>query len=508
MILYSLTISDDIKHFDLDKVSFHFSKQVYFSHEMFKKISQEYFKIVNPEIDSYTSFFIKEKENYVSKPYKGLYSEDKIHILVITNVFDLFFSKNIAKNQKSKNLLILFLNTLDINLTFSHSLSKINEFIFYENSIPKPEYKVSEIQDIENLNLIEEIIKNLQHVYQKSSIQDLIFRNKNISETKKDFYIRLFKEDTSNNKVKILEWLNLESKHWEIEGFYNYNGNFNNIALTVKTSNLTLFTYKDTVLDKNIKEIAIHNSKINFSFLADILNINELESLTVSFSDIIMKKDTLIRNQSIKYFYFNCLDITDFPLFYRVISMLTGLKKISFRFIDKIEFVAFEISYVYIKELMIYSNSHTKYFVKLLENQSEYTLLRVNSIVNEEFHSNSLKFLFEKYDLCRLKTLYLSDISIGKTDSGAIGGLLYLEKLNIERIILCDIFFSELFCTSKECNIKILWVLKVNINIADLKFISNLNKLKNLIFVGCNIQQITSMYIKMSFIRKFRIKLW
>ncbi|TBU07050.1 hypothetical protein CWI36_0335p0010 [Hamiltosporidium magnivora] len=437
MILCSLTKSDDIKHFDVDKVSIYFSKQVYFSHEMFKKISQEYFKIVNPEIDSYTSFFIKEKENYVFKPYK-----------------------------------------------------------------------VSEIQDIENLNLIEEIIKNLQHVYQKSSIQDLIFRNKNISETKKDFYIRLFKEDTSNNKVKILEWLNLESKHWEIEGFYNYNGNFNNIALTVKTSNLTLFTYKDTVLDKNIKEIAIHNSKINFSFLADILNINELESLTISFSDIIMKKDTLIRNQSIKYFYFNCLDITDFPLFYQLLSMLNGLKKILFRFIDKIEFVAFEISDVYIKELMIYSNSHTKYFVKLLENQSEYTLLRVNSIVNEESQSNSLNFLFEKYDLCRLKTLYLSDISIGKTDSGAIGGLLYLEKLNIERIILCDIFFSELFCTSKECNIKILWVQKVNINIADLKFISNLNKLNNLIFVGCNIQQITSMYIKMSFIRKFRIKLW
>ncbi|TBU02969.1 hypothetical protein CWI36_1012p0010 [Hamiltosporidium magnivora] len=40
MILYSLTISDDIKHFDLDEVSFHFSKQKCFSHELFKKISQ------------------------------------------------------------------------------------------------------------------------------------------------------------------------------------------------------------------------------------------------------------------------------------------------------------------------------------------------------------------------------------------------------------------------------------------------------------------------------------
>ncbi|TBU11433.1 hypothetical protein CWI38_1208p0020, partial [Hamiltosporidium tvaerminnensis] len=125
-ILYSLAKSDDIKHFKVDKVSFHFSKQEYFSHELFKKISQEYFKILNFKTPSKLSLFIKEKEIYIPNQYKGLYTEDKKYILMINNVFYSFFKEYIAENQKKPNLFILLLNTLDIKYLHVHYVRKTN----------------------------------------------------------------------------------------------------------------------------------------------------------------------------------------------------------------------------------------------------------------------------------------------------------------------------------------------------------------------------------------------
>ncbi|TBU02288.1 hypothetical protein CWI39_1191p0010, partial [Hamiltosporidium magnivora] len=150
-ILYSLAKSDYKKHFNVDKVSFNFSKQKYFSHELFKKISQEYFKILNFKTPSKLSFFIKEKEVYMPNEYKGLYTEDKKYILVINNVFYLFFKEYVTENQKKLNLFILLLNTLDIKYLHVHYVRKTNlklccfilknlkkpiqEIIFYYSSI-------------------------------------------------------------------------------------------------------------------------------------------------------------------------------------------------------------------------------------------------------------------------------------------------------------------------------------------------------------------------------------
>ncbi|TBT99624.1 hypothetical protein CWI36_1909p0010 [Hamiltosporidium magnivora] len=267
-ILYSLAKSDDIKHFKVDKVSFHFSKQEYFSHELFKKISQEYFKILNFKTPSKLSFFIKEKEIYIPNQYKGLYTEDK------------------------------------------------NE-----------EYKVAEIENVANLNIIEEIMNNLQYASRKSSIKDFDSSNTNISENKIKFYSKLFEVDTPTNKIKIFELLNLQNKNLEIKCFYDNYGNFLSILITLKELYLKQFAFKNTILEKNIKEIVIQNSNINCNFLTDILSINELESLKISYNNIYIEHDIIIRNRSIKYFGFKANNCDDIPHFYKLLGFLTGLKK-------------------------------------------------------------------------------------------------------------------------------------------------------------------------------------
>ncbi|TBU12270.1 hypothetical protein CWI38_0823p0010, partial [Hamiltosporidium tvaerminnensis] len=392
-ILYSLAKSDDIKHFKVDKVSFHFSKQEYFSHELFKKISQEYFKILNFKTPSKLSLFIKEKEIYIPNQYKGLYTEDKKYILMINNVFYSFFKEYIAENQKKPNLFILLLNTLDIkylhvhyvrktnlkvccfvlknlkkpiqeilfyyspiydeiikylninsiirslrkivfinsfietNLRFSYKLNKKIEFILYENSISSERYKVAEIENVENLNIIEEILNNLQYASRKSSIKDFDSSNTNISENKIKFYSKLFEVDTPTNKIKIFELLNLQNKNLEIKCFYDNYGNFLSILITLKELYLKQFAFKNTILEKNIKEIVIQNSNINCNFLTDILSINELESLKISYNNIYIEHDIIIRNRSIKYFGFKANNCDDIPHFYKLLGFLTGLKK-------------------------------------------------------------------------------------------------------------------------------------------------------------------------------------
>ncbi|TBU03710.1 hypothetical protein CWI39_0919p0010, partial [Hamiltosporidium magnivora] len=407
MILYSLSISDDIKHFDLDKVSFHFSKQVYFSHELFKKISQEYFKIMNFKMSSFLPFFIKENEYDISNRYKGLYSKDKKHVLEINFEFKLFFDEYKAKNQKSKYLFILLLNTLDIkylhvynmneykfrtlcfilqnlkkkiyeivffhwsicdetirylndnlvytnqtkivfitsaivtNIIFTDNLSKINDIIFYEDNILNKNYKVMKIQDIDNLNTIDRMIKNLQHSYRKFSDEDSIFDDKNMAEIKRQFYFKVFKQDELKNKVKIIESLYFNSNHREIKGFYENNDLFTNISITFRKSNWKNFTFKDTILEKNINEIKIVNSKINCSFLVDILSLKELEKLTIYNSEIVIENNVVFSNKSIKYFRFQTWNCDDFFLFYQLISKMTSLKEIFVEFSYRFEFISF-----------------------------------------------------------------------------------------------------------------------------------------------------------------------
>ncbi|TBU03160.1 hypothetical protein CWI37_0345p0010 [Hamiltosporidium tvaerminnensis] len=334
-ILYSLAKSDYKKHFNVDKVSFNFSKQKYFSHELFKKISQEYFKILNFKTPSKLSFFIKEKETYMPNQYKGLYTEDKKYILVINNIIfyyspiydEIIKYLNINSIIRSLRKIVFINSFIETNLRFSYKLNKKIEFILYENSISSERYKVAEIENVENLNIIEEILNNLQYASRKSSIKDFDSSNTNISENKIKFYSKLFEVDTPTNKIKIFELLNLQNKNLEIKCFYDNYGNFLSILITLKELYLKQFAFKNTILEKNIKEIVIQNSNINSNFLTDILSINELESLKISYNNIYIEHDIIIRNRSIKYFGFKANNCDDIPHFYKLLGFLTGLKK-------------------------------------------------------------------------------------------------------------------------------------------------------------------------------------
>ncbi|TBT99097.1 hypothetical protein CWI37_1468p0010 [Hamiltosporidium tvaerminnensis] len=456
MILYSLSISDDIKHFDLDKVSFHFSKQVYFSHEMFKKISQEYFKIMNFKMSSFLPFFIKENEYDISNRYKGLYSKDKKHVLEINFEFTLFFNEYKSKNRKSKKLFILLLNTLDIkylndnlictnqtkivfitskfvtNIIFKDNLSKINEIIFYEDNILNKNYKVMKILDIENLNTIDRIIKNLQHSYRKSFKQNSIFDDKNMAEIKRQFYFKVFKQDELKNKVKIIESLYFNSTHREIKG------------------------------------------------------LKELERLTISNSEIVIENNVVFSNKSIKYYRFQTHNCDSFSLFYQLISTMTSLKEIFVEFSNRFEFNSFMKPNIDFRELNLINRDYSKYIFEIL-----------GRLFFEMF--------VEKYDLSRIKKIYLCNISIDKLDFEALGNLLYLEELEMYRTKFKNIYFSELFCTSREYKIKRLKFTKINIKESDFNFISNLKILKTLQFYKCKIQTPTHSGTNMKLKKEFEL---
>ncbi|TBU07478.1 hypothetical protein CWI39_0312p0050 [Hamiltosporidium magnivora] len=111
--LSNLEKSTDIKNLDIEKISFHFTKQEYFSRKLFKKISQEYFRMLESKNDFDISFLKIRKSNSYQR-YEGLYTDDREHILIVDETLDRFLSKKVNMNETKKNLFILVLNTLDI----------------------------------------------------------------------------------------------------------------------------------------------------------------------------------------------------------------------------------------------------------------------------------------------------------------------------------------------------------------------------------------------------------
>ncbi|TBT96928.1 hypothetical protein CWI39_3309p0010 [Hamiltosporidium magnivora] len=309
-----------------------------------------------------------------------------------------------------------------------------------------------------------------------------------MAEIKRQFYFKVFKQDELKNKVKIIESLYFNSNHREIKGFYENNDLFTNISITFRKSNWKNFTFKDTILEKNINEIKIVNSKINCSFLVDILSLKELEKLTIYNSEIVIENNVVFSNKSIKYFRFQTWNCDDFFLFYQLISKMTSLKEIFVEFSYRFEFISFMKPNIYFRELNLINRDYSKYIFEILGRLY-------------------LKYLFEKYDLSRIKKIYICDISIDKLDSEALGNLLYLEELELCRTEFKKIYFSKLFCTSKEYKIKRLKFTKINIKKSDFNFISNLKKLKTLQFYKCKIEKMTSSYLKMKFKKELYLEI-
>ncbi|TBU11401.1 hypothetical protein CWI38_1226p0020, partial [Hamiltosporidium tvaerminnensis] len=97
-IWYSLMESNKMNNLDLKR--YH-----YFSHDLYKKISQEFLKLLNIKKNSRFSFSSKENESYIYDEYKGLFTKDRKHTLLINDKFDSFFYSNWThtNNIPSKN---------------------------------------------------------------------------------------------------------------------------------------------------------------------------------------------------------------------------------------------------------------------------------------------------------------------------------------------------------------------------------------------------------------------
>ncbi|TBU10268.1 hypothetical protein CWI38_1890p0020 [Hamiltosporidium tvaerminnensis] len=194
----------------INKVSFHFSKQDYFSHVLYKKISQEYCKIIKFDMNSVISYSTNENLSYFFIYCKGLYANDKKHILIINDKLNLFLERykiftyteskekefddfddilfymgsiydetirSINNNINFVDLknIILIKSQIKTSLSFHHNLSKINGFIFYENTFSDKGYEVFRIKDLKNIDIGENIIQNIKHPFQKFVTQNQLF---------------------------------------------------------------------------------------------------------------------------------------------------------------------------------------------------------------------------------------------------------------------------------------------------------------------------------------------
>ncbi|KAK1348393.1 hypothetical protein LUQ84_002397 [Hamiltosporidium tvaerminnensis] len=174
-ILYSLVKSNEMNTLDSKNISFHFTNQNYFSHKLYKIISQEYFKIMKFEINSVNPYFLKEKQSYFYNDHEGLYTNDKTHFLIINDNFNVFFCEKVAVNSKSLNLFALLLNTLDIKYLHipNPNEKNTNAFCFVLENLKKK---------------IDEIIFYLGSIYDKTV--ETINRNLNFVDLKKIVFIK------------------------------------------------------------------------------------------------------------------------------------------------------------------------------------------------------------------------------------------------------------------------------------------------------------------------------
>ncbi|TBU04081.1 hypothetical protein CWI36_0814p0020, partial [Hamiltosporidium magnivora] len=324
-ILYSLVESDEMQIFDIEKKLFYVSKQDYFSYALLKKISKEYFELVNNGEDLKFSFFIKENEYHVSYIYNGIFRKDRKHMLVINIKFNTFFNKKVVVNHKIHCLFLMFLNTLDIKYLHMNDLNrensksfcfilqnlkkKLDEIVFFgcniyddvicslnanlnfenlkkmvfikskfdrififtahlshiEEFIFYEEHSVKRYTlpkiNKADLNIAEFIIKSLKNKQPQNSMKEFIKKNNYIPEENKDFYLKLLNEEKFRNKVKTTEKFECKNNNLEVECFYMYEGCFNNISITFYGLNGKQFF----TTENTILEENIKSIKISYS---------------------------------------------------------------------------------------------------------------------------------------------------------------------------------------------------------------------------------------------------
>ncbi|TBT99496.1 hypothetical protein CWI36_1956p0010 [Hamiltosporidium magnivora] len=388
----SLVESDEMQIFDIENVSFHFIKQDYFSHALYKKISQEYLKLLNNGNDSKISFFIKEHESYIYDEYNGIFTGCRKHMLVFDDEFDSFFYKKVVVNHKSQCLFLMFLNTLDIKylhikgynnensksfcFILQNLKKKIDEIVFFKYKISdevicslnanlnfknlkkivfiksKIDTSLIFIEHLGNinefifyekhyygrdtlpgikegdLNIAEFILQNLKPIHPQHSTEESIKENEKIPKERKDFYLKLLEEVKFRDKVKIIEYFECKNENLKIECFGEYKGCFNNISITFKNLNDKRFI----ITENTILEENIKCIEIKCSEIkSDFLrDIFTIKKLESLEikSSHIYIENESFLNESIKYFGFYPYNSECFCGFFKLINMMIGLQKI------------------------------------------------------------------------------------------------------------------------------------------------------------------------------------
>ncbi|KAK1348394.1 hypothetical protein LUQ84_002398 [Hamiltosporidium tvaerminnensis] len=150
-------------------------------------------------------------------------------------------------------------------------------------------------------------------------------------------------------------------------------------------------------LKKDIKEIVIENSKITSGFLTDVFNVDGLESLEISFSDLFIENKICDKNESVKYFRFTPKNIADYHYVYELINIMVCLKEVYFDAIVNLKLSRSVTRIFYITELYLRNVGRTMYFLKLSENNQNFDFRTTNEDnLDSECVLYSLKALFRK----------------------------------------------------------------------------------------------------------------
>ncbi|TBT98009.1 hypothetical protein CWI37_1954p0010 [Hamiltosporidium tvaerminnensis] len=453
MIWNSLAQSKDIENLDVDKVSFHFSKQKIFSHELFKILSKVYFERFLPKEKNIYPLLFGIDNNSLEYTYKKLYTENNMQCLTLNETIASFITRIIDNGP-----LFIFYTGLDIN----------KKDIITDSSV------------IQNLNTIKNIINNSM----KGKIENWLFPVKKcipsgINEQRNDenIYLSLFESDKFREKIKIFDPLHLKYKKWNLNGFYELNGDFYSIMITFRDFYLNRFEIKDIIVAKNIRKIEIKNSKIHIGFLKDIFCKSYINHLSIIESRIIMKENLKLKNSS--------------HLIYKN-DIILRFKNRKF----------------YIKESYIFKISE-KNFKELPKNELSYNIIpNENNTGNYESYIGSLKLLFVKYNFGRINKLGISAFPIKKADFKAWKDLLCLRNLTLERIRFEEVCFFELFCPDEEYKIQSLDFTEISIGELVLKFISELTQPRYLRLNNCRVHHKASLYIKLSMLRNVHLIIW
>ncbi|TBU02154.1 hypothetical protein CWI37_0542p0020 [Hamiltosporidium tvaerminnensis] len=408
---------------------------------------------------------------------------------------------------------IIFLDTyINQDLKITEHLIILNEYIFFDGCMIYDINKIKNENIILKIDSVKDIIMNSQQGEEETQIFSMKNTNRwyeNTDEKVKNLYSNLFEMNQIEENVKIFESLNLTYEFCGFGCFYESNGDFHNISITLNKLKLKQFLIKDMQIEKNIKEIIIKDSEIDPNFLKDIFNITELESLTINNSELFIGNDIKLNNKSVKYFSFSPKNDKNCRYFFVLVAFMKNLREIYLKFYNEIVFISSYTQIMYIEELIVQKNEFLVYFIDYFEmrfNLNSKSIL--NSILDFNRVEVSLNQLFEKNLLKRIYKLTLEDMIVYKKDSGAFRNLSNLKNLKISEIYLSNIYFSELFCNSKEYKIEKLYFYEISIKEIDLEFISRLRKLKDLIFYACYIPKNASFYTKISFLNEIYLEIW